>query len=187
MRSIKRPYRQCVGCRRILRKEELLRFVSMNTQELIFDSKESLPGRGAYLCPDQDCFIKARSKKAFQKALGESIIREDLVGEVLTSMVGILLNELSISKKGGYLKEGVQFLGSIEEGDIVIITGDISENHANKISEIRKTPGAKVFFAPVQAYSDHRIPDAYCLSNNPGTLDIARTVTKICKLSLRRV
>ena len=187
MKSIKRPYRQCVGCRRVLRKEKLLRFVSMNTQELIFDSKASLPARGAYLCPNQDCFIKARSKKAFQKALGVSIIREDLVGDVLTAMVGILLNELSISKKRGYLKEGVQSVGSIEEGDLVIITGDISEGYTNKIREIRKTPGAKVFFAPVQAYSEHRIPDAYCLSHNPGTLDIARTVTKICKLSLRRV
>ena len=52
------PMRQCLGCREMKPKMELIRV----------DFKGKLPGRGAYLCPNPDCLKKARKARALERA-----------------------------------------------------------------------------------------------------------------------
>ncbi|WP_167940081.1 YlxR family protein [Desulfobaculum xiamenense] len=51
------PVRRCVICGRRFPKRELQRFVCTGGDEpqLVRDEKGTMPGRGFYLCSDEDC------------------------------------------------------------------------------------------------------------------------------------
>lgn len=62
------PMRQCVGCREMKAKRELIRVVKSPTGEVSLDFRGKLPGRGAYLCPNADCLKRGRKSKALERA-----------------------------------------------------------------------------------------------------------------------
>lgn len=62
------PMRQCVGCREMKPKKELIRVVKSPEGEVFLDFKGKKPGRGAYVCPDGACLKKARKAKALERA-----------------------------------------------------------------------------------------------------------------------
>lgn len=63
-----RPVRTCVGCRQRAASSELLRFVAIDG-EVVVDSRQRLPGRGAWLHPDESCLRQAQRRNAFGRAL----------------------------------------------------------------------------------------------------------------------
>ena len=63
------PMRQCLGCREMKPKPELIRVVRSPEGELSLDVRGKKPGRGAYLCPSPDCLAQARKKRAVERAL----------------------------------------------------------------------------------------------------------------------
>ena len=62
------PMRQCVGCREMKAKKELIRVVRSPEGEINLDFKGKLPGRGAYVCPAAACLAKARKARALERA-----------------------------------------------------------------------------------------------------------------------
>jgi len=62
------PMRQCVGCREMKPKRELIRVVKSPEGAVSLDFKGKLPGRGAYVCPQKECLTKARKSKALERA-----------------------------------------------------------------------------------------------------------------------
>jgi len=62
------PLRQCVGCREMKPKRELIRVVKSPQGEISLDFRGKLPGRGAYLCPQKDCLNRAKKAKALERA-----------------------------------------------------------------------------------------------------------------------
>ena len=62
------PMRQCVGCREMKPKKELIRVVRSPEAAVSLDFRGKLPGRGAYVCPDPACLAKARKTKALERA-----------------------------------------------------------------------------------------------------------------------
>jgi len=74
------PMRQCLGCRVMKPKRELIRVVRSPESEVSLDSKGKKPGRGAYVCPNPECLKRAIKSKALSRALSvpipESIIEE---------------------------------------------------------------------------------------------------------------
>ena len=62
------PMRQCVGCREMKEKRELIRVVKSPEGAVSLDFKGKLPGRGAYVCPKAECLAKARKSKALERA-----------------------------------------------------------------------------------------------------------------------
>lgn len=62
------PLRQCLGCREMKPKPELIRVVRSPEGEISLDFKGKKPGRGAYLCPDPGCLKKIRKSKALERA-----------------------------------------------------------------------------------------------------------------------
>lgn len=70
------PQRQCMGCRERKNKKELIRVVrgTDGTVNLDFSGKSN--GRGAYLCPDIACLVKARRTKALERSLEVPIPEE---------------------------------------------------------------------------------------------------------------
>ncbi|MDD7221203.1 MAG: YlxR family protein [Eubacteriales bacterium] len=67
------PLRQCLGCREMKPKRELIRAVRSPEGEISLDFKGRKPGRGAYVCPNADCLKKARRSKALERAFGAPI------------------------------------------------------------------------------------------------------------------
>ncbi len=62
------PLRQCVGCREMKPKPELIRVVKSPEGEVSLDFRGKKPGRGAYVCPDPECLKKARKSRALERA-----------------------------------------------------------------------------------------------------------------------
>ncbi len=64
------PLRQCTGCREMKPKRELIRVVRSPEGTVSLDFRGKMPGRGAYVCPQEQCLKKARKSKALERAFG---------------------------------------------------------------------------------------------------------------------
>ena len=62
------PLRQCLGCREMKPKRELIRIVRSPEGGISLDFQGKKPGRGAYLCPDPGCLKKIRKSKSLERA-----------------------------------------------------------------------------------------------------------------------
>lgn len=69
----KTPMRRCLGCMEMKPKIELVRVVKNKEGEVLLDLKGKAPGRGAYICKDEECFAKARKAKRFERELSMQI------------------------------------------------------------------------------------------------------------------
>ena len=67
------PQRQCVGCRTMFDKRELLRVVKSPEGEISLDPGGKKSGRGAYVCRKAECLKKAQKSKALDRALDVTI------------------------------------------------------------------------------------------------------------------
>ena len=67
------PQRQCVGCRTMRDKKDLIRVVHSADGAVSLDFSGRLPGRGAYLCESEECLKKARKAKALERAFSAEI------------------------------------------------------------------------------------------------------------------
>ena len=77
MQKVKKiPQRQCVGCREMKNKRDLIRVVRSPEGTISLDFKGKLPGRGAYVCPDSACLAKARESRALERAFETAIPAE---------------------------------------------------------------------------------------------------------------
>lgn len=72
----KQPMRQCIGCKEMKSKRELLRIIRTPEGELLLDLTGKKNGRGAYLCRDNQCFVKAKKNKALERSFQMSISQE---------------------------------------------------------------------------------------------------------------
>ena len=70
------PQRQCVGCRTMKNKKDLIRVVKSPEGEISLDFTGKKSGRGAYVCPDPECLKKARKSRALERAFDTAIPAE---------------------------------------------------------------------------------------------------------------
>ena len=63
------PLRSCVACRETKPKRELVRVVRLPDESVAVDRTGKHNGRGAYLCPAQECWELAQKRKALNHAL----------------------------------------------------------------------------------------------------------------------
>ena len=77
------PMRQCLGCREMKPKRELIRVVRSPEGNISavkspdggisLDFKGKASGRGAYICPDPNCLKKAIKARALERAFSAQI------------------------------------------------------------------------------------------------------------------
>ncbi|CCH34219.1 hypothetical protein BN6_69830 [Saccharothrix espanaensis DSM 44229] len=86
------PVRTCIGCRARTLSSELLRVVVVDGA-VVPDTRRRLPGRGAWLHPDEGCLRDAEKRRAFPRAfrvqgpLDADRVREHL-GQLGKQVVG---------------------------------------------------------------------------------------------------
>lgn len=74
MQKVKKiPQRQCVGCRTMKEKRELIRVVKSPEGEISLDFGGKKPGRGAYVCPSAECLKRARKSRALERTYETAI------------------------------------------------------------------------------------------------------------------
>ena len=73
MAEKKIPMRKCLGCNEMKPKKDLIRAVKSPEGEISLDLTGIKSGRGAYICPDKNCFDKARKGKRLERALETQI------------------------------------------------------------------------------------------------------------------
>ena len=70
------PQRQCMGCRERKAKRDMIRVVRCTDGEVRLDFSGKLNGRGAYICPDSQCLLKAQKSRALERSLEVAIPEE---------------------------------------------------------------------------------------------------------------
>ena len=70
------PMRQCLGCREMKPKRELIRVVKSPEGVICLDPRGKMPGRGAYVCRATDCLKRAVKSKALSRAFGVPVPQE---------------------------------------------------------------------------------------------------------------
>ena len=76
MQNKKIPMRQCVGCGEMKVKKDLIRILKTQEGEILVDATGRKNGRGAYICPDLECFKKARKSKGLERSFKMAISSE---------------------------------------------------------------------------------------------------------------
>ena len=69
------PQRQCVGCRMMKNKKELIRILKTD-EGIIIDDKGKKNGRGAYICPNAQCLKKAIENKGLERSFKMPVDKE---------------------------------------------------------------------------------------------------------------
>jgi len=79
------PVRQCIGCREMKPKNELVRIIRTPENEICLDKTGKKNGRGAYLCGNKACYNKAVKSRGIERSLKVEIPKEiyDAIGEEL--------------------------------------------------------------------------------------------------------
>ncbi|MGH2670465.1 MAG: RNase P modulator RnpM [bacterium] len=63
------PQRQCVACRQMRPKRALVRIVRTPAGEVRVDATGKASGRGAYVCPTEECAAAAMQDRRLEHAL----------------------------------------------------------------------------------------------------------------------
>ncbi|MCR5785311.1 MAG: YlxR family protein [Eubacterium sp.] len=72
----KTPQRMCVCCRQMRDKSQLIRVVRTSDNTAVIDETGKLNGRGAYICKNAECILKAKKSAKLEGALKTSISDE---------------------------------------------------------------------------------------------------------------
>ena len=76
MKPKKVPMRMCVGCREMKPKRELIRVVRSPEGEVSLDPVGKKPGRGAYVCRNENCLKRAIKQKQLERQLEVQLTEE---------------------------------------------------------------------------------------------------------------
>lgn len=79
------PMRKCLGCGEMKEKKQLVRVVRSKEGEISIDLVGKKSGRGAYICHDKECLLKAIKHKRLEKEFSckiEDEIYKRLEGEI---------------------------------------------------------------------------------------------------------
>lgn len=70
------PLRQCIGCREMKAKKEMMRVLKTPENEIVLDTTGKKNGRGAYLCKNSECLKMAQKNKGIERAFQMAIPKE---------------------------------------------------------------------------------------------------------------
>jgi|GEM_PF-2565718 len=96
--------RQCLGCKGVFPRHELLRLVKLPDGAIRFDASRQAHGRGGYVCPEISCLRKASKSRHPRFNLSLTEIRT-LVEEMRKHYTGGIARSVVRAARMGYLSE----------------------------------------------------------------------------------
>jgi hypothetical protein len=77
MSKVRKPVlRRCTGCLEMLDKRSLVRIVLKQDGGIMLDSTGKSPGRGAYVCKNGECLLKAEKSRGLERSLKCAVPKE---------------------------------------------------------------------------------------------------------------
>ena len=76
MNNRKIPMRKCIGCGEMRPKKEMMRVVRTAEGEFVLDATGRQNGRGAYICRNKECLLKAIQTKGLERSFKQVIPEE---------------------------------------------------------------------------------------------------------------
>ena len=70
------PVRMCVGCQEMKNKKEMIRVIKTPEGTFMLDATGKKNGRGAYVCPSEECLQRARKNKGLERSFKQAIPAE---------------------------------------------------------------------------------------------------------------
>ena len=70
------PVRMCVGCQELKNKKEMIRVIKTPEGTFMLDATGKKNGRGAYVCPSEECLQLARKNKGLERSFKQAIPAE---------------------------------------------------------------------------------------------------------------
>ena len=70
------PVRMCVGCQEMKNKKEMIRVIKAPEGTFMLDATGKKNGRGAYVCPSEECLQLARKNKGLERSFKQAIPAE---------------------------------------------------------------------------------------------------------------
>ncbi len=87
MSKDKRFLRQCINCKQMKKKEDLIRITKdYKTNEIKINNESSITGRSVYICKSPECITNTLKKKKIEKLLKTNLtdnLKENLYSSVL--------------------------------------------------------------------------------------------------------
>ena len=138
-----KPQRTCSVCRVKSEKGNLIRVVKSPQGRAVLDVSKKLPGRGVYICPDEECIARARKSGSLAHALG-AVIDEDFWPLLLEHAKNRPANDarklrsiLGLARKSGALLIGTDSIERDSRKVLVMTASDCSES-VKKSASIRE-------------------------------------------------
>jgi predicted RNA-binding protein YlxR (DUF448 family) len=133
------PERTCIGCRQVLKKDDVVRIVA-GPDGIIIDYREKLDGRAAYVCPKRECIRKGLTKEALGRSLRHAVRPPEINGFVAQLEAGIrekIKSLITISLKAGKLAAGYSAVqDALDKGrvELLLYASDLSIGTKEKVS-----------------------------------------------------
>ncbi len=70
------PMRQCIGCQEMKSKKEMIRVIKTPDDQICIDATGRKNGRGAYICPKNECLAKAIKSRGLDRSFKMQIPKE---------------------------------------------------------------------------------------------------------------
>ena len=138
-----KPQRTCSVCRVKSEKGNLIRVIKSPQGRAVLDVAKKLPGRGVYICPDEECIARARKSGSLAHALG-AVIDEDFWPLLLEHAKNRPANDarklrsiLGLARKSGALLIGTDSIERDSRKVLVMTASDCSES-VKKSASIRE-------------------------------------------------
>jgi len=146
------PERTCLGCRKVLPQDELLRYV-LTPEGIVFpDYRRKLPGRGGYTCLKTACIEDAVRYKRFDRTFKRKCLPVDpldiqrIVASQMRERIQALLG---MGRKSSSTVTGsnmvLDMLDSEDLPAIIFLAEDISEGIETRILSKAKKRSVPVF------------------------------------------
>lgn len=84
----KNPMRFCVGCREMKEKRVMIRVLRTQDNTFCIDTTGKKNGRGAYICKNADCLLKAVKNRGLERSFKTRIPKET-AAELIEEMKAI--------------------------------------------------------------------------------------------------
>jgi len=101
--------RKCIASGEVKQKQDMLRFVVGPDDQVVFDAKGKLPGRGLWLSAKLDMLEIATAKNKFAKAARAKVrVADNLADEVVRQLRTGCLNRVGLARRAGVLTQGYE-------------------------------------------------------------------------------
>jgi len=142
------PHRQCVGCRKVLAKKELLRLVLQPAGKVSFDPRQTSLGRGFYLCPEKRCFTLAYKNSRWRKLFFSEEGPMDLFLTICETVRRSIEHSVALGRKMDCVKNTDREFDILEPEDIVMVNSGISNGQKIRLYSAAQEKGTAVFSMP---------------------------------------